>query len=341
MKKKYVPALIGAILLFAALLLVVPLLKKDDKSVEGGALRIGIAVYKGNDTFVSNIYGSIGDVAGEYEKSASRRVYLNIADAQESQATQNEQIARYISLGYDVLCVNLVDRTDAATVIDMAREANIPIVFFNREPVKEDMQKWDRIIYVGSDARESAELEGEIVVGAYKNNPQSIDKNNDGIIQYIMLEGESRHQDALIRTEVSVQYMKNRGFVLEKIDGGIANWSRSQSAALSEIYFNKYGDQIELIICNNDDMALGAADTVEKLGLDFNNIVGIDGTPQGLEAVAKRKMLGTVVVDYHTQADMIFKLAVALEQGADPSSVVKVQSDGSVRAPMYIETMSK
>ncbi|MEG1181963.1 MAG: substrate-binding domain-containing protein, partial [Oscillospiraceae bacterium] len=136
MKKKYVPALIGAILLFAALLLVVPLLKKDDKSVEGGALRIGIAVYKGNDTFVSNIYGSIGDVAGEYEKSASRRVYLNIADAQESQATQNEQIARYISLGYDVLCVNLVDRTDAATVIDMAREANIPIVFFNREPVK-------------------------------------------------------------------------------------------------------------------------------------------------------------------------------------------------------------
>ncbi len=299
-------------------------------------IRIGFFIYKGADTFISNLTDCFNTIASEYEGEDGDITYTSVFDARESQATQNEQIKRAISLGYDVLCVNLVDRTEAAAVIDLAREADIPMVFFNREPVIEDLQRWDRTVYVGTDARSNAELEGSIVVDAWQRDPRSIDLNGDGVVNYIMIEGERRHQDALIRTEVSVQYLKENGMTLEKLDGGMANWVRSQGAALAEQYFGEYGDSIELFICNNDDMALGVTDTVQKLGLDFHNIVGIDGTPAGLEAVRAGRMLGTVVIGYREQAQLLFDAALDLYSGIPRSEFA--QSDFAIRAPLYIVT---
>ncbi|HWQ57991.1 MAG TPA: galactose ABC transporter substrate-binding protein [Clostridia bacterium] len=305
---------------------------------ERDTVKIGVSVYKGDDTFISAMMESFTQIAAQFEEKTGVRVNISIADADESQKTQNEQIERFLSLDYDVLCVNLVDRTDAGGIIDRARDAGVPVVFFNREPVQEDMLKWDKILYIGSDARESATLEAQIVIDRYNEDPASIDTDGDGIIQYIMLEGERRHQDAIIRTEVSVETLREAGFEVEKLDGGIANWNRDQAAALTETYLRTYGDQIELIICNNDDMALGAADAVEWLGLDFSNIVGIDGTEKGLAAVREGKMLGTVVMDLPAHARAIFEAAYAFATGGDPADSLEVREDQSVRIPMYIET---
>ena len=303
---------------------------------QGPSISLGVAIYNGDDTFISNMMLSLTEIAARYEQDTGTRVYVNLTDAQENQTNQNKQIDRFVSMNYDVLCVNLVDRTDASYTIDRAMDADIPVVFFNREPVQEDMQKWERIYYVGTDPAENGRLEGQIVVDAYNADPARFDKNGDGIVRYIIIEGEMRHQDAMIRTEVSVQTLKDAGIELEKLDGGIASWVRSQAAALSDQYFEKYGDQIELIICNNDDMALGVIDTVERRGLKFNNIVGIDGTPAGLAAVEQGKMLGTVVIDYAAQAQLIFDLASTLAADGDPKEVVEFGADRTVRAPMYV-----
>ena len=83
-------------------------------------------------------------------------------------------------------------------------------------------------------------------------------------------------------------------------------------------------------------MALGVIDTVERRGLSFNNIVGIDGTPAGLAAVEQGKMLGTVVIDYAAQAKLIFDLASTLAKDGDPKQVVDMGADRTVRAPMYV-----
>ena len=303
---------------------------------EEPSISLGVAIYNGDDTFISNMMLSLTEIAARYEQDTGTRVYVNLTDAQENQTNQNKQIDRFVSMNYDVLCVNLVDRTDASYTIDRAMDADIPVVFFNREPVQEDLQKWDRVYYVGTDPAENGRLEGQIVVDAYKADPARFDKNGDGILQYIIIEGEMRHQDAMIRTEVSVQMLKDAGIELEKLDGGIASWVRSQAAALSDQYFEKYGDQIELIICNNDDMALGVIDTVERRGLAFQNIVGIDGTPAGLAAVKQGKMLGTVVIDYAAQAQLIFDLASTLAADEDPRETVNIGADRTVRAPMYV-----
>jgi methyl-galactoside transport system substrate-binding protein len=324
------------VLAMAALLALPPGCGKGEPREE--PIRIGVPIYKGDDTYISNMTAALQERVDAYCRETGAKIYVTVSDAQESQATQNDQIDRFISLNYDVLCVNLVDRTDAGRVVDKARAADVPLIFFNREPVLEDLTSWSKVYYVGSDTRESAELQAGIVLDRWKKDRASLDLNGDGILQYIMLEGETRHQDTIIRTEVPIQILKDAGVPLERVDGGQANWIRSQAAALTESCFNAHGDAIEMIFCNNDDMALGAADAVERLGLDFHNIVGIDGTPQGIAAVDDGKLLGTVVMDCPAHGEAIFRMALALAMGEDVSEAADIGEDRSVRIPMYVYT---
>ena len=289
------------------------------------SIRLGIFLYRGDDTFISNVRLALEEQAKAYEQKTGIKVVLNIEDAKENQITQNSQVERLISLGYDALCVNAVDRSMAAWMIEQARAADVPVVFFNREPVEEDMRLWEKVYYVGVDARESAVLQGEIVLNAYRRDPLSIDLNGDGKVSYVLLEGESSHQDSLIRTEWSVQTLKDGRVPLEKLTGGIANWERSQASALTQQWLEEFPGEIELIISNNDDMALGAADAIERMGImEKINIVGIDGTPQGVQGLEKGKLLGTVQSDQSEYAHAIFTIAAALACGEDPGEKLEL-----------------
>lgn len=279
------------------------------------AIRIGVSLYRADDTFIGNIRSEMEKRAKAYEQETGIRVTLDIQDAKGNQYTQNKQVERFISLGCDALCVNPVDRTTSSGIIDPAMAADIPVVFFNRQPVEEDLDRWDKLYYVGADAKESAVLEAEIVADQYEKDPVSLDKNGDGVISYVLLEGENNHQDSLIRTEWSVQTLKDRGVPIEKITGGIANWERSQASALMEQWLSAYPDTIELVISNNDDMALGAIDALERAGGRKISVVGIDGTTQGQDAVRNGKMLGTVSSDKTGYANAIFTIAAAAGLG--------------------------
>lgn len=299
-------------------------------------IRVGLALYKEDDTFIEAITEGIQRASAESSRDGTWRASISVADAEGSQTSQNQQIDRFLALGYDVLCVNLVDRTYAAPIIDKAMEAGVPLVFFNREPVPEDMEKWDRLCYVGSDARQSAQLEAQIVLDLWKKDPGALDRNGDGSIQYIMIEGERRHQDTVIRTEGTIQALRDGGLELERLDGGIANWERTQAQALMAGYCEQYGEQIELVICNNDDMALGVVDAVEEAGLDFHNIVGIDGTAAGATAVSQGKLLGTVAMKPEVHGRTVFRLAMELASGKTASEIEMLNPDQSVRIPMEI-----
>lgn len=284
---------------------------------EKKSIRIGVSLYRGDDTFINNIRGELENCAKEYEQENGVKVTLDIQDAKGSQNTQNNQVERFISLGCDVICLNPVDRTAASSMIDKAMAAKIPVVFFNRQPVEEDMDRWDQLYYVGAVARESAVLQGSIVVDQYRENPESLDLNGDGVVSYVLLEGESSHQDSLIRTEWSIRTLKDGGVPIEKITGGIANWERSQASALMEQWLEQYPDTIELVVCNNDDMALGAIDALERAQVQGISLVGIDATTPGLEAVRSGKLLGTVSSDKEQYAGAIFSIAAAKALGQE------------------------
>ncbi|MCI8512538.1 MAG: galactose ABC transporter substrate-binding protein [Lachnospiraceae bacterium] len=316
MKKRIIFVTAVLIVCMAALFLGADGGRRDGQGAKKTSIRIGLLLYRGDDTFIGTLRSSIEECAKEYEQETGVKVTLDVMDAKGSQNTQNNQVERLISLGCDALCVNMVDRAAASAVIDKALAAGLPVVFFNREPVEEDMNRSDRLYYVGADAKESAVLQGELLVDAYKKNPGSLDLNGDGKVSYVLLEGETSHQDSLIRTEWSIQTLKDGGVPIEKITGGIANWERSQASALMEQWILEYPGQIELVICNNDDMALGAIDAMERNDVSPGSIrlVGIDGTPAGQEALKAGKLLGTVESDRELYARAIFEIAAALSE---------------------------
>lgn len=311
-------------------------IEKNRKKID--IIRIGVAAYKSDDAFISTVLSDLTESAKTCEQENNIKIRLDISDGKEDQILQNTQIDKYIALDYDVICVNMVDRTMAAAIIDKAKSADIPIVFFNREPVEEDMFRWDQIYYVGADAKESGVLEGQIVVEEYKNGKLQIDRNKDGTVQYVILEGESAHQDSTVRTEWSIQTLKDGGMKVEKLAGGIADWDRNQARVLMENWIEEFGNQIELVMSNNDDMALGAIEAMGKLGMEPTAIVGIDGIPEGISAIEKERLLGTVISESKLHAQSIFDIAYTLAKKQEVEDVVDLMQGKYVRIKQYKRT---
>lgn len=302
-------------------------------------VRIGVATYRSDDTFITALCDDLERVSKQMESETGKKIILNIADGKNSQSNQNDQVDNFISRSYDVICVNMVDRTVAAVIIDKAKRADIPVVFFNREPVEEDIRMWDRAYYVGTDAKESGIMQGQIILNALKKDA-GIDKSGDGKLQYVMLEGEQAHQDSLIRTEYSVKTITAGGVQMEKLANDTANWQRSLGTAKMTSWLDQFGDEIEVVLSNNDDMALGAIDALKAQDMLENGpvVVGVDGTLAALEAIQNGEMLGSVVNDAQLQAQAMLDIACALTEGSDPQQVVEGMNGQYVRAPHRIVT---
>lgn len=280
-------------------------------------LYVGVTCYDLSDAF-------LGELLECFKTSCNdREITVTIRDAVGSQRTQNDQVRELIEEGCNVLCVNLVDRTDPSDIIDMAREKEIPIIFFNREPVEEDLRQWDYIYYVGAYSRQSGVMQGELAAEMIRKN-KKIDRNKDGKIQYVMLEGESGHQDSVIRTEYAVNTLKEKGIELERLSYGIANWKRAQAQNRMNQMVSQYGEEIELVLSNNDDMALGAIDAYKKLGIESDKLpvfLGIDGIGECLEAVKDGTIAATVYNDKEGQAEAMAELSYNLIKGREMKDI--------------------
>jgi methyl-galactoside transport system substrate-binding protein len=302
-------------------------------------MKIGISIYNQYDTFISGLVNNLLEEAKLKEQKEGITITLDIVNAGGSQVSQNYQVDEFIKQGYDILCINLVDRTDASIAIDMAMNADIPIIFFNRELVDKDLERWDQLFYVGAVALESGIMQGQIVVEACEKDFDKIDKNRDGILQYVILEGEPGHQDSLIRTEYVMNTITESGIKVEKLGDEIANWNRAQGETRMSQWLKDYDDQIEIIISNNDDMALGAIDAMKKANIsNMLPVVGIDGTTVGLEAVKNGEMIGTVLNDDKGQANSIIELAYSLAFQEELPDGIELIDGKYIRKPHIIVT---
>jgi len=364
--------------------------QRKEESREKKKLQIGVTIYDSYDTFLS---GYMTAFEKEISKKRAEGVEIGLFryNAAGSQPLQNEQVEEMLEKDCDVLCVNLVDRTAPSEIIDMAKKKNVPIIFFNRELVDEDLAQWNQLYYIGADAKQSGILQGEMAAedilseepekptpevplaspedeeeASEKSQDKAgnaeeiqdfvlqksredldilereasaedtqtsteegtekkalilsprVDKNGDGVIQYLMFEGEAGHQDAIVRTEYSVNTLMQQGIPMEKLSYAIANWSRAEAQSKMMQFYPEFQDRIELILSNNDDMALGVLDAYDKIGLPKDKrpfIYGIDGTTVGLEAVKKGNLMGTVYNDEQGQAKALFQLAYRLATG--------------------------
>ncbi|MBQ3447473.1 MAG: galactose ABC transporter substrate-binding protein [Synergistaceae bacterium] len=278
---------------------------------------VGACIYKFDDSFMTGVRNAM---RAEMERQGGE---LEIVDSQNRQPTQNDQVDAYISKGANALIVNPVDRTAAEPLMQKAKAENLPIVFINREPYAEVMNAYDKIWYVGAKAEESGTQSGQIIADYFKANPKA-DRNGDGKIQYIMIRGEQGHQDAVLRTEYSIKAMKDAGFEIVELGSDTANWDKVQATDKMKGFISAVGvDNIEAVLANNDDMALGAIEALKAEGYNMGDpakyipVVGVDATAPALEAMSKGEMLGTVLNDADNQGFAAVRVAVVAADGKE------------------------
>ncbi|MZQ82268.1 substrate-binding domain-containing protein [Paenibacillus sp. 5J-6] len=282
---------------------------------DGKKPTIGVAIYKFDDTFMSGVRAAIADAAKD-------KATVDIVDSQNSQPTQNDKVDLFITKKVNALAINAVDRTAAGIIIDKAKTANVPVVFLNREPLADDMKKWDKVYYVGAKAEQSGTMEGQLLVDYFKAHPEA-DKNKDGKIQYVMLKGEPGHQDAELRTKFSIQAITDAGLGVEKVAEDTAMWDRVKGQEKMAAFLASSENKIEAVLANNDDMALGAIEALKAKGYFKDNkflpVVGVDATAPALQALSDGTLLGTVLNDAKNQGAATTNVATALANGQTPS----------------------
>ena len=165
-KKRRVAVLLSATI-GSAVLVLSGCSGKSDQTEK--TLRVGVITYTQDDPFINGLTDELKAQLKAMENK-ERRIIVSTKSGNDDQQEQNEKVEEMIDAGCDVLCINLVDRTAPSRIIRMARNEDIPVIFFNREPVEEDMNRWEKLYYVGADAKESAVLEGKILVDAYRKH---------------------------------------------------------------------------------------------------------------------------------------------------------------------------
>ena len=294
-----------------------PLPREEETPTE---IRIGVCMHNSYEAFVWSIGDQMVQWCREKEKETGIKFTIDVISSKGSQLTQNDQVEKYIAKDYDVLCINLVDRTDPTVIIERAMDADVPIIFFNRELVEEDLNRWDQLFYVGAEAEQAGILQASIITDALSDPERfdEIDVNHNGTIQYVMLEGEPGHQDALIRTRVCTEKLQEARISIEKLADENANWDRDQAKTKMNALINRLPFQIEMVIANDDVMALGALDALEEANYPIKPlVVGVNGDEEALEAIHAGKMGGSVYNDATGKANTIMEMAYALAMHED------------------------
>ena len=273
--------------------------------------RIGVTIYKYDDNFMSEVRKALENDAKEVGG-----VQLLMNDSQNDQSKQNDQIDVLIAKGVKALAINLVDPAAAPVVISKARSADIPVVFYNKEPSRKDLDSYDKAYYVGTDSKESGIIQGELIAKHWRANPQW-DLNKDGVIQYVLLKGEPGHPDAEARTTYVVKTLNDQEKLkTQQLQLDTAMWDTAQAKDKTDAWFSgPNADKIEVVISNNDAMAMGAVEALKAHNKTAIPVFGVDALPEALALVKSGAMAGTVLNDANNQARATFDLARNLAAG--------------------------
>ena len=279
--------------------------------------KVGVCIYQFSDNFMTLFRTELEKYL--IEKGFAKE-NITIVDGANDQATQSGQIDSFIADGVDVLIINLVNSSSASTVTDKVVGANIPLVYINREPAADEQQRWAdnnwNVCYVGCDARQSGTYQGEIIGDL---GLDAVDFNKNGKIDYIMIKGDPENVDAQYRTEFSIKALTDAGFEVNKLDEQVGMWDQVKGAELVANSLSQYGNDIEVVFCNNDAMALGALQSIQsagrKVGTDIY-LVGVDALTEVVEYVISGDITGTVFNDHFAQSHNAADAAINYITGA-------------------------
>lgn len=301
-------------------------------------LNVGVFYYNFSDPYITTVRESMD----EQLKAAGITNVTNF-DGASNQANQTDQINTAIANGVNLLVVNIVETTspDAAqNAVDAAKKAGIPIIFFNREVEDAVVNSYDLCAFVGTDAPEAGHMQGKLIGEYLMKNYDAVDLNGDGVISYVMFKGQEGNAEAEGRTQFGVEDAnailteggkKELSFYDAKntqkylVDQG-GNWSAQAATDYMNTILAEYSESnknmIELVIANNDGMALGAISALQTAGYNKGEgsttipVFGVDATPDAVQLINEGKMTGTIKQDGEKMAGTIITLITNIQSGA-------------------------
>ena len=298
---------------------------------------VHVFYYTFSDPYISNVRSAMDKMLEE------AGIAYQDYDGNGNQTTQTEQIQTAITGGARAIIVNIVNTGSddaAAGIVSLAKNAGIPVIFFNREVSDAVVNSYDQCAFVGTDAAEAGKLQGKMIGDYLVKHYDEVDINGDGKISYILFKGEEGNNEAIFRTQYSVEeadklLLENGKNALSFYDSGNPNkylvdrngqWSAAaaneyMTTALSS-YSEKHNNMIELVICNNDGMAEGAISALNGAGYNLGGesktipVFGVDATDAAKDLIRNGKMAGTIKQDAEGMAEAIAHIAKnAFEDG--------------------------
>ena len=316
-----------------------PATGESQPAAEGDAMRVDVFYYDFSDVYISSVRASMDKQLGELG------IEPNNWDAAGSQPTQTDQVNTAITAGSDLLIVNIVETSTsdpAKDIVEAARTAGIPVIFFNREVADNDViNSYDKCAFVGTNAPDAGHMQGEMIGNYLLENYDAVDLNGDGTISYVLFKGQEGNAEAEARTQYSVEdanailteagkpelaYYDANATTKYLVD---ANGKWSQQAAndymvtLLGSYNKDNNNMVELIICNNDGMAEGAIAALQNVG--YNNgegttiipVFGVDATDSAKALIKAGNMAGSIKQDAVGMASTINTLVKNVQDGAE------------------------
>lgn len=236
---------------------------------------IGVSMALFDDNFLTVLRNGMTDYAKTQDG-----VTLQIEDAQNDVGKQLSQVQNFVASGVDAIIVNPVD-TDATVALSQAADAaGIPLIYVNRQPVNVD-QLPEKQAFVASDEKESGTLETKEVCRLLKEAGKTEAKA-------VVMMGELSNQAARMRTQDIKDVIATPECSFIKIvEEQTANWSRTQGADLMTNWLSA-GVEFDAVIANNDEMAIGAIQSLKAAGKDMKDVIvsGVDATQDALAAMA-------------------------------------------------------
>ena len=298
---------------------------------------VSVFYYTYSDTYISSVRTAMDKMLKE-----SGLNYHNY-DANGVQATQTEQVDTAIAKGSVALIVNIVDTgsDDAAkTILEKAKANNIPLIFFNRSVSEEVVKSYDKCAFVGTDYEMAGHMQGELIGNYLKDNYNKVDINGDGRISYCLFKGQQGNAEAEARTKFAVEdcnkILKENGlsplkfYDARNTSGYLVDqdgtWSNAAAnnymKTILSAYSESAGNMVELIIANNDEMALGAIAALNEVGYNKEGgrvipVFGVDATEAAKAKINSGAMTGTIKQDGEGMASAIVKLIENFNGGVD------------------------
>ena len=301
-------------------------------------LNVGVFYYNFADAYITTVRNAMDGLL-----NAAGITYNNY-DGAGNQATQLDQINTAITNGANLLVVNIVETSspDAAQqACDAAKNANIPIVFFNREVENDVVNSYENCAFVGTDAPEAGHMQGEMIGDYLVENFDAVDLNGDGVISYVMFKGQEGNKEAEYRTQYAVE---DADAILEAAGKSAlsfydpnntskylvdttGNWSAQAATdymnTILAAYSEASNNMIELIIANNDNMAEGAIAALQAAGYNTGEegsttipVYGVDAMDSAVQKIENGQMTGTVKQDGEAMANTIMTLITNIKDGA-------------------------